>query len=139
MAAPRAENRTVLTDAAGRQMTIPEKSSGPVITMTLRDEAGDPVPLAAINAATLTIYARDEASQPIINTVDHVNVLNSGRGSIHVTSGLVTLALESADNSIHNSANDLEWHRCLIEVTYNATQRLKYEIEYPVRNLNKVS
>lgn len=134
-----AENRTILKDASGRQIVIPEQSSGPVITMTLLDETGAAVPLAAIGTATLTIYARDETSQPIINGVSLVNIKNTGRGTIHATSGLLTLSLDAADNSIQNSTNDLEWHRLLIEVGYNSTKALKYEIDAPVRNLNKVS
>lgn len=139
MALPISENRTILKDASGRQVIIPEKSSGPVMTMTLVDETGAAVPLAAISAATLTIYARDEASLPIINAVDHVDVKNVGRGTIHATSGLLTLTLLSADNSIQNAAIDLEWHRLLIEITYSGTKQLKYEIDAPVRNLSKVS
>lgn len=142
MAIPTHENRTVLKDASGKQIIIPEKSSGPVMTMTLLDDTqpvGLPVPLAAIGTATLTIYARDEAAQPIINNVDHVNIKNAGRGTIHATSGSLSIALDAADNSIQNAVNDLEWHRFLIEVTYNTTKQLKYEIEAPVRNLHKVS
>ncbi|HMU54856.1 MAG TPA: hypothetical protein PKA61_07610 [Nitrospira sp.] len=139
MAIPINENRTILKDADGKQLVIPEKSSGPVITMTLLDETGAPVPLAVISTATLTIYARDEAGQPIINTVDDVDIKNVGRGSIHSTSGLLTLTLDSADNSIQNSANDLEWHRLLLEVTYNGSKQLKYEIDVPVRNLYRVN
>jgi hypothetical protein len=118
---------------------MPEKSTGPRITMTLLDETGAPVALAAIATATLTIYARDEPTQPIINSVDHSNIKNAGRGTIHATSGLLTLLLEPNDNTITNGANDLEWHRLLIEVGYAGTQSLKYEIEVPVRNLSKVT
>lgn len=139
MAIPINENRTILKDANGRQIIIPEQSSGPVMTMTLLDETGVAVPLAAIATATLTIYARDEATQPIINSVAQVDIKNTGRGTIHATSGLLTLSLDAADNSIQNSATDLEWHRLLIEIGYNATKKLKYEIDAPVRNLYKVS
>jgi hypothetical protein len=132
------ENRTILKDAAGRQLVIPEQSTSRM-TMTLLDETGAPVPLAAIGTATLTVYARDEPTQPIINSVDHVDIKNTGRGTIHATSGLLTLLLAPLDNSISNSANDEEWHRFLIELTYNSTQKLKYEIEAPIRNLVKVS
>lgn len=139
MALPITENRMILKDTDGKQLIIPEQSSGPVMTMTLLDETGAPVPLAAINAATLTIYARDEAGQLLINAVDHVDIKNVGRGVIHATSGLLTLTPESLDNSISNSAKDLEWHRFLIEITYNGTRALKYEIDAPVRNLYRVS
>lgn len=139
MAAPIAENRTQLKDANGAQLIVPEKSTGPRITLTLQDETGTVVPLAAITTATLTIYARDEVSQPIINSVSQVDIKNTGRGVIHATSGLLTLTLEPNDNAIQNTANDLEWHRLLIEVGYASTKSLKYEIEFPVRNLYKVS
>lgn len=138
MAIPIHDNRTILTDLDGRQLVIPEQSSGPVITATLLDETGAAVPLSAISAATLTLYARDEAGQPLINSVDHVSIKNAGRGTIHATSGLLTIALDAADNSLHNSANDQEWHRLLIEVTYNTTRQMKYEIDVAVRNLYRV-
>jgi len=136
---PVQENRTILTDADGRQIIIPEQSSGPLITMTLLDEAGAAVPLSAIGTATLTIYARDESGQPILNSVDHVDIKNTGRGTIHATSGLLTIEPVSADNNIQNTANDLEWHRFLIEIGYSSTKALKFEIDAPVRNLHKVS
>lgn len=142
MAIPIKENRVILTDADGKQVIIPEQSSGPVMTMTLVDELGAPVPLAGISTATLTIYARDEANQPIVNGVSGVNIKNDGtRGTIHATSGLLTLSLVSLDNSIVNpaSTSDLEWHRLLIQVGYNATKALKFEIDAPVRNLHKVT
>ncbi len=133
------ENRTILKDVSGRQMVIPEKSSGPRITTTLIDENGTVIPLAQIQTATLTIYARDEATQPIINSVDHLDIKNANQGTIHATSGLLTLLLRALDNAIANTANDLEWHRLLIEIGYNGSQSLKYEIDFPVRNLNKVT
>jgi hypothetical protein len=139
MAIPIKENRAILTDVDGRQLIVPEQSSGPVMTMTLLDDAGVAVPLSAIQTVTLTLYARDEASQPILNMVDHVDIKNTGRGTIHATSGLLTVTLESLDNSIQNSANPLEWHRALIEVGYNTTKKLKFEIDLAVRNLYRVN
>lgn len=133
------ENRTVLKDVAGRMLIVPEKSSGPSITGLLLDEVGVAIPLAAIQTATLTIYARDEANQPIVNSVDDMDIKNVNQGTIHSTSGAFTLLLRSLDNSIINAANDLEWHRLLIEIGYGSTKALKYEIEFPVRNLNKVT
>lgn len=140
MGAPVAENRTRLKDANGAEIIVPEKSTGPRITLTLIDETGAAVPLAAITTATLTIYARDEASLPVINSIDHTNIKNDGvRGVIHATSGLLTLTLQPNDNAITNTASDLEWRRLLIEINYSGTQYLRHEVEFPVRNLNKVS
>jgi hypothetical protein len=133
-----AENRTRLKDAAGKEVVFAEQTTARM-TMTLLDETGVAVPLAGIDTATLTIYAREEPSQPVINSVDQVNIKNTGRGTIHATSGLLTLVLDPADNAIHNPANDLEWHRLLIEIGYSTTKKLKYEIDVPVRNLYKVT
>lgn len=133
-----AEHRRILMDADGRQVVI-AKQSTLQMTMTLVDEAGVPMALDSIATATLTIYARDEPTQPVINSVDHVDIKNTGRGAIHATSGLLTLTLDPLDNIVQNSANDLEWHRFLIEVVYSSTKKLKYEIEAPVRNLSKVT
>lgn len=135
---PQAENRIILKDSSGRQLVVPEGSTQR-ITMTLLDELGAAVPLSAIDTATLTLYARDEAAQPIINAANDANIKNSGLGTIHATSGLLTLVLDPAYNAINNVANDLEWHRCLIEVGYSATKALKYEIDFPVRNLQRVT
>lgn len=138
MAIPTKQNRTILTDADGAQVIVPEQASGPLITMTLLNELGLPVALADIDTAALTIYARDEPNQPLVNTVDHVDIKNVGRGTIHATSGLLTLTPVSLDNSIVNSASDLEWHRFLIEVGYASTKKLKYEIDLQVQNLYRV-
>lgn len=138
MAIPIKQNCTILTDVNGAQLIVPEQSSGPVIEMTLLNETGIPVALADIDTATLTIYARDEASQPLVNAVDHVDIKNTGRGAIHATSGLLTLTPMSLDNSISGSAGELEWHRLLIEVGYAGTKKLKYEIDYQVQNLYRV-
>ena len=131
------ENRTILKDSAGRELIVPEQGTLRT-TMTLLDEAGLPVPLAAIDTATLTLYARDEPNQPIINGVSDANIKNSGRGTIHATSGLLTIVFDPADNSIQDSVNQLEWHRGLIEVGYATSKILRYEIDFQVRNLYKV-
>lgn len=137
MGAPVAENRTRLKDANGAEIIIPEKSTLR-IAATLLDETGAPVPLAALSTLTLTIYARDESTQPIINGVSAVNIKNTGRGVIGATDGSLVLTLQPDDNGLANSANDLEWHRLLIEGLYSTDRKLKVEIEAPVRNLAKV-
>jgi len=134
----RTENRTILKDADGFELVIAEQTTVR-ITGTLVDETGAAVPSAALTTLTLTIYARDHATQAIVNSVDDVNILNSGRGTVHATSGLLTLLLDPADQTIIDATLDQEWHRALIEGTYSATKKLKYEIDFPVRNLNKIT
>ena len=133
-----AENRTSLKDASGARLIVAEQSSLQ-ITATLLDEAGSAVQLAVITALTLTLYNRDSTTQEIINSVSDVNILNAGRGTVHPTNGLLTLQLDPADNAIVDTTKDVEWHRALIEGTYGGGKALKYEIDWQVRNLSKVS
>lgn len=134
-----AENRTILKDANGAQLIVAEKTTLR-FTSTLVDETGTVVPLAGVSALTLTLYNRDSTTKEIINGVSAVNILNSGRGTLHATTGLLTVTLEPNDNAIIDSASDLEWHRALIEGTYaGGAKAFKQEIDWPVRNLNKVN
>lgn len=134
-----AENRTILKDANGAQLIVAEKTTLR-FTATLVDEAGVVIPAAGVSAMTLTLYNRDSATKEIINSVNAVNILNAGRGTLHATSGLLTVTLEPNDNTIIDSASDLEWHRALIEGTYaGGAKAFKHEVDWQVRNLNKVS
>lgn len=132
------ENRTVLKDADGRQVIVAEKTTLR-LTATLLDETGAAIPLAGVSTLTLTLYNRDSTTNEIINSVSAVTILNTGRGTLHATSGLLTVTLEPNDNAIIDSASDLEWHRALIEGTYaGGVKAFKQEIDWQVRNLNKV-
>lgn len=134
-----AENRTILKDASGARLIVAEQSSLQ-ITATLLDETGAPVPLAGLSSLTLTLYSRDSATQEIINSVSAVSILNTGRGTVHATSGLLTIAMVPADNTIIDTTQDLEWHRALIQGTYGGgVKAVKQEIDFQVRNLSKVS
>src|SRR5689334_10602277 len=116
-----AENRTILKDANGAQLIIAEKTTWR-LTATLVDETAAAVPSASVSTLTLTLYNRDSATKEIINSVDHVNILNTGRGTLHATSGLLTITLDPNDNAIIDSMSDLEWHRALIEGTYSGAK-----------------
>lgn len=136
-----AENRIVLTDSAGRPIVVGERTTL-TITSTIKDSRQPPVviPISELTAVTLTLYVRDVAAQTILNTVDHVNILNTGRATLHATSGLMTLTLLPADTQVVDQTLDQEWHRALIEWTYNGGDKAgRMEIDFPVRNLSKVS
>lgn len=133
-----AENRTILKDATGARLVVAEKTTVRV-TATLVDETGAPIPSAGLSALTLTLYNRDSTTQEILNSVNAVNILNTGRGTVHATSGLLTVTLEPDDNAIVDTAKDVEWHRALIAGTYGGGKTFKHEIEWQVRNLSKVS
>ena len=134
-----AENRTILKDANGAQVIVAEKSTLR-FTATLVDETGAAIPSSGVSTLTLTIYNRDSATKEILNSVSAVNILNVGRGTLHATSGLLTVTLDPLDNAVIDSASDLEWHRALIEGIYaGGVKAFKHEIDWQVRNLNKVS
>jgi hypothetical protein len=134
-----AENRVILKDASGARLIVAEKTTLR-ITATLLDEAGAAIPSAGLTTLTLTLYNRDSAAQEIVNSVNAVDILNTGRGTVHASSGLLTIVLEPADNTIITTTNDLEWHRALIQGTYAAgAKAFKQECEFQVRNLQKVS
>lgn len=133
-----AENRTILKTASGAQLIVAEQTTLK-LTASLVDESGTAIPSTALSTLTLTLYNRDSATQEIVNSVNAVNILNTGRGTVHATNGTVTVTLLPADNSIVNTAADLEWHRALIRGTYETTKQFTYEIEWQVRNLSKVS
>lgn len=139
MALPIHENRVRLTDADGKQLVVAERTSLR-LTATLLDETGTAIPVSGLTTLTLTLYNRDSATLEIINSVTQVNIMNTGRGTVHATSGLLTVTLTPADNQIIDPTTDQEWHRALIEGTYAAgAKAFKSEIDFPVRNLNKVS
>jgi hypothetical protein len=134
-----AENRTILRDVNGAQLMVAERTTLR-LTATLLDETSAAIPASALSALTLTLYVRDSAAKEIINNVNAVSVLNTGRGTVHASSGLLTLTLDPSDNQIIDETQDVEWHRALIEGTYAAgAKAFKSEIEFPVRNLHEVS
>ena len=202
-----AENRTILKDENGALQIVPEKGLV-VIKCALLDQTGTPIQASAFSALTLTLEARDEAGQPIIDSLNDQNILNDGtygvlgnnktitgatnaspivmtvtahgysskdritqygvpgnRGAngtwfitvldantyelngsvgtgVYTSGGTAVkglhLTLSGTNNKIQNTANDLEWHRALIEGTFNG-KPFKHEIDFPVRNLHQVS
>lgn len=136
-----AENRVRLTDANGNERIVPEQTTL-LISGTLEDETGAVIPSSALASLTLTLYAPEVAGQPVINGVSGTNVLNDGtRGVVHATNGTLTLTLLPADNAIQDALLELELHRALLQWTYGAggAKAGRQELDYLVRNLNKVS
>lgn len=131
------ENRILLRTANGLQLVVAERATL-LLQGTLKDEAGVAVALANLATLTLTLFTREDGQQ-FINGVSGTDVKNTGRGTVHATSGLVTITLEPADNQIVNTANDLEYHRAQVKWTYGGGAKAgSMEIDFPVRNLAKV-
>ena len=104
---------------------------------TITDEAGNALPAASITTLTLTLH---KYSGGIINSVDAVNILNTGRGVVD-GAGNLTLTLLPADNPIVGPADGSrrETHVALLEWTYAAGVKAgKAEIEFPVEDLSEV-
>jgi len=125
-------NITTLTDEILEQTT-------PVITATVRDEAGVAISGVNLTTLTLTLYSRNDPSYPIINTRDAQDVLNVNNVTVDAN-GLLTWALQSGDTTMYDESLDIETHRAVFEWTYNAGARNgKYMIDMPIRNLAKVT
>ena len=128
------EARVRLVDDEGAEVIVPEQ--GLVrITGTFKDETNTPVPSASWVSLTLTLYEKTG----LVNLVDPRSVLNAGGMTLHATDGSFVLILQGADHRIVDSTVDLEPHRALIEGVYASTKPFKFEIDFAVRNLNKVS
>jgi hypothetical protein len=69
--------------------------------------------------------------------------LNGSSGNGTYTSGgsvvkAMTILLQDADHTIVDATKDLEYHRALILGTYSG-KPLKHEVDFPVRNLDKIT
>lgn len=109
------------------------------VTLKVPDATGVLIPLALTDVQTLTLTLYDLSSGTIINSINHVDIKNTGRGTYAATTGKLTISFHSADTPIVSATLDLERHVALIEAIYNAgIDRLEHEVEFTVRNLTRV-
>jgi len=107
-----------------------------VCTMTLLDEAGDPVASAALDTITLTLYDRD--TREVINTRDGQDVFDTNGGTMHATSGLFTLLLEPDDLPIVTTRKSIEVHVAHVRFAWTDgtdAKAVSHEFELEVRNI----
>jgi hypothetical protein len=105
-------------------------------TADLTKDDGTALGPTALETLTLTLY--DVATNAIINAVDHVDIKNTGRGSLDAAGHLI-VSLESADNPIVTTALPKEKHKALIIGTWaDGTGYTSQEILFTVANINKV-
>jgi hypothetical protein len=103
--------------------------------ITLKDEAGNVITSSAMSTMVLTLY--DVRTRAIVNSVDQVNIKNTGRGAIN-SSGIFTLTLLPADTAIVNDTNPYEVRRALVQYTWAAGVKADaIEITFVVRNLHR--
>lgn len=128
------ENRLILQTADKSDLIVAEQTTCK-ITGTLKDESGVALALATLDTLTLRLLLKATGAV-ILATTDIKNV---GRGTVHATSGLVTITLTMADNSIVDTTRDLEYHRAQVRWTYSSGAKGGFmEIDFPVRNLQLV-
>jgi hypothetical protein len=128
--------RVNILDTDGEPLLVPELTDLR-ITAQLVDPLGAGIPAAQLTTLKLTLHA-DNATQALINGVDHISILNAGRGTIDAT-GHLALALQPNDNPILDDTLLEEWHVALVEWTYNAGQSAgRQSLAYRVRNLARV-
>lgn len=96
-----------------------------------------PVPAASLATMTLTLYSLH--SQAVINARNAQNVLNANNVTIDAN-GVLTWEVQPADNPILDDTLAVERHRALFAWTWGGGSKAgKHEVDFEVRNLNKVA
>ena len=103
-------------------------------TSQLQNPAGNPLGSATLNTLKLTLV--DVASGAIVNDVDQVDILNTGRGTIDVNGNLVvTLGSvpNTGDTALLNSEDSQEQRSIILDWTYSTdTQAGARQIDFLV-------
>ena len=86
-----------------------------VVTMAVKDTDGVVIPSASMTTIKLTL--KNLATGTVINSRNEQSVFNANGGTYHATSGLLTIILAAADNTVTGS-NSVERHAAVIEFTY---------------------
>lgn len=126
-----------------KRFTFDEGSSGS-IAFTILDRLSDPVPVAGITEAELTLFdwdtgaagAGDSPRPGIINGRDRQNVLNTNDVTLSdaVTAGRVTWLVQPEDNVIVTNVRQVERHRAMFYVAWSGGA-FRFECELVVKNL----
>lgn len=90
-----------------------------VYTGYLQDATGAPIPPANLNSLSLTI--RDTLTGSIINGVQNINILNTGRGALsqNASGTLLTCTLVSGDTGAFNATQGFEIRSLFFSWTFN--------------------
>lgn len=119
--------------------SVDEKASL-TYTATLKDEDDVVLPLADITALTMSLYSLDDPLRATINSRAAQSILNVNGGTMHATSGLLTIALSSLDNVIVDTSLAQERHLAEVRWTYNGGNSIgSTTFMVVVKNLTKVT
>ena len=116
--------------------TVTERTSSRY-TATLKDAAGNVLPLSSIVTAELTLKNVD--TDAVINGRTAQNVKNANNVTIHATSGLLTWSMQPADNVIVTAGVEHELHRAVFVVVYDTDQKIVHETYILVDNISGVT
>jgi hypothetical protein len=125
------------------------EQSSKVVTFTIWDENGDPVPDSILTTAELTLYdlltgkASGSPMQGVINSRSDQDVLNDHDVTIDAQ-GVVTWAMQPEDNIIVTPRRQVERHRAMFSFTWPSASpgrsgSFDYEFEIEVVNMRKAS
>jgi hypothetical protein len=118
---------------------VDEKSSC-TYTATLKDRSGVVIPLADITALTFSLYSLEDPTRAAINSRTAQSILNVNGGTMHATSGLLTIEIGPADNVIVDSSLAQERHLAEVRWTYNGGNSIgSTTFMIVVSNLTKVT
>jgi hypothetical protein len=105
----------------------------------LKDERGQALASVNLTSLTLTLYDLSGGALAIVNSVDHVNILNTGRGLVDAV-GKLDLTLVPADTQILDSTRSYEKRRALLEWTYASGAKIqRLEVDFIIANVAKVT
>lgn len=109
------------------------EGSTPVFSFQILDADGD-----GFKPETLTVTLYDYRDKSIINSRDHVDILDVNGGSVDAE-GNVIWELEEGDTPIVHSDSNLETHEALFEWSWDSgNSKQKHVIQHAVINLTKV-
>ncbi len=116
------------------------EGSSSSVTFTLKDNLGVVIPLANLSVAELTLFdllTYAPLASPIrgiINDRDSQDVRNTNDVTVHVTSGLVSWAVQPEDTIIVASRRQIERHRARFRFVASGAE-LDYQIEMEIVNM----
>lgn len=109
-------------------------NSTPVYAAVMVDE--NDVPMGPGAFTTLTLSIVDTLSGAIINGVDNVNILNTGRGTLDAN-GNLTVAFLAADMAPYNAEDDQEQRSLVFGWTYNGGAKVgAHQVDFQLQALS---
>jgi hypothetical protein len=89
-------------------------------TSIIKDDSGNFIPAASLNSLTLTLI--DAQSGNIVNNVNNINILNTGRGTVDALGNLTVILganPNQADTALIVATDNIEIRSMVFNWTYN--------------------